>query len=259
MTFLMLVTLGAHEKSLKCLRLNTTRVTTEVRRALKRFDARAAAWISRYTARGGQIYCAAGCFRCCDMPIRVSLAEALVVADALTPEQFEAVVAHAERVWFNAHDSQDSDEYVENHRRLVGFCPLLDRETGRCGAYEARPARCRDTYSGLPGRFCAPDGLSSLRRSERRAYEHEIRTNPVMDGTSHFIAPLEDLSVPIWETCAALMRRELGFEVWGDFWTLVTYTRDERFWSALQHSSPRSVVAALKRARLYHPELLQIE
>ncbi|WP_170130846.1 YkgJ family cysteine cluster protein [Deinococcus yavapaiensis] len=239
--------------------MDTTRVTTEVRRALQRFDSRAATWISRYTARGGKVYCAAGCFRCCDMPIRVSLAEALVVAESLTPSQFEAVEAHAERVWLNAHESRDGDEYVENHRRSVGFCPLLDRETGRCGAYEARPARCRDTYSAMPARFCAPDGLSSLRRSERRAYEQEVRTNPVMDGTSHFIAPLEDLSVPIWETCATLMRRELGFEVWGDFWTLVAYSRDERFWSALRSHSPRSVIAALKRARLYHPELVQIE
>lgn len=238
--------------------MDETRVIQEVREALGGYDRRAKAWLDAYTKRGGRVHCASGCFACCDMPIRISLAEALAIGEVMTPAQHDAMRAHAAKVWDNAHAARDGDDYVRGHRANVGFCPLLDRASGRCTQYENRPARCRDTYSGLPARFCAPDGLARLTRDERRAYDREVRTNPVMDGESHFVAPLENLSVPAWERFSKAMRRELGFEVWGDFAVIVSLSRDDRFWAALRTGSPKRAIAALSRANLYHPEIVQI-
>lgn len=239
--------------------MNEQQVIREVRREYTRYDSRAKAWIESYTAKGGRLYCASGCFRCCDMPIRISWLEALTIAQSMTEEQFDAMTEHARKVWRNAHASEDGDAYVASHRKHVGFCPLLDRETGSCTQYANRPTRCRDTYSGLPARFCAPDGLQRLSRGERREYARTVREHPAMDGESHFLAPLEDLSLPAWKKFSEVMRRELGVEVWGDFAFLVAMTREEDFRDALKLRNKRAVIGALKGARLYHPEILQIE
>ena len=53
-------------------------VTDAVRRAYDRYGRRAGEWMDRYARQGGRVYCASGCVACCNMPIRVSLAEALV-------------------------------------------------------------------------------------------------------------------------------------------------------------------------------------
>lgn len=229
-----------------------------MRRAYARYDRQAQAWLAAYTARGGRVYCASGCFRCCDMPIRLSWPEALTIAGSMTEPQHRAMAAHARKVWHNAHHSRSAEEYVENHRRQVGFCPLLDRESGACTQYADRPTRCRDTYSGLPARFCAPGGVEQLRGEARRRYRQLVRTDPAMDGQSHFLAPLEDLSLPIWEAFSKMMRRDLGFELWGDFAFLVCMTREPAFVEALGLRTPRKVIAALRKAGLYHPEIVQV-
>ncbi len=233
--------------------------TREVRAQYARFDRRAKAWLDDYTRAGGRVYCASGCFRCCDMPIRLSWAEALTLSESLTPEQHRAVREHARKVWRNAHASRTPDEYVERHRREVGFCPLLDRETGSCTQYADRPTRCRDTYSALPAFLCAPDGPAQLSRSERRRYEQVVRTDPVMDGETHFIAPLEQLSEPAWVAFSKLMRKGLGFELWGDFHYLVAMTMEPDFHAALALRDRKKVIAALRKAGLYHPEIVQVE
>lgn len=231
----------------------------EVREQYRRFDRRAKAWLEDYTRQGGHVYCASGCFKCCDMPIRLSWAEALTISERLTPDQHRAVREHARKIWRNAHDSRTPDEYVMNHRQGVGFCPLLDRATGACTQYADRPTRCRDTYSALPAFLCAPDGLDRLSRRDRREYDRVVRTDPVMDGVTHFIAPLEEMSEPAWVKFARLMRRDLGFELWGDFHYLVTMTREPDFVAALALRDRKQVVQALKKTGLYHPEIVQVE
>lgn len=237
--------------------MNRADILNEVRAQHTAYSARARDWTEHFTARGGRVHCAPGCHGCCDMPVMASLPEALLVAEQLSEAEWDAVTRHAHKVWDNAHTSQ-SDRYAENHRLKVGFCPLLDRESGACRHYAERPTRCRDTFSGLPARFCAPGAIDGLSRGERRAYQREVSQNPVMDGHTHFIAPLEDLSVPATESFARLMRREFGVEVWGDFTYLLVLTGEDAFWKALKLRGERQVVQALKRAGLYHPEIVQI-
>lgn len=236
----------------------TEDVTAPVRQGYARYARQAQQWRSGYESRGGRVYCGAGCFACCDMPIRVSLAEALITAQVLDREKASAVEEHARAVLHNARTARSEEEYVARHRQEVGFCPLLDRRSGSCTEYESRPTRCRDTFSALPARYCAAGTWESLTRREREAYRREVRSTPGTDGELHFIAPLEHLSEPVWASAARSMRRAWGLEVWGDFWVLTTLARDPAFMARVEAGDARGAWQAARRLRLAHPTLLEL-
>ncbi|WP_216318221.1 YkgJ family cysteine cluster protein [Deinococcus aestuarii] len=236
----------------------SARVTDAVRRGYDAYTRRARAWTAGYQERGGRVSCGAGCFACCNMPVRVSLAEALVTAQALTQEEAARVEAHARRVIGNARTAPDDDVYVERHRREVGFCPLLDRGTGGCSRYDVRPTRCRDTFSALPARYCEAGALEQMTRRERETYRREVARTPGTDGELHFIAPLEHLSEPIWAAAAKAMRAEWGLEAWGDFWVLTTLARDGAFMSCVEGGDTRGAWRAARAVGLAHPTVLEL-
>lgn len=227
--------------------------------AYARYAERSSRWIGKYHREGGRVYCGAGCAACCDMPIRVSLAEALVTVQKINPAQTQAMKEHARAVQYNAQTAPNEDIWIERHRQDVGFCPLLNRETGSCSQYEGRPTRCRDTFSAFPAFYCAAGSWESLSRREKADYRREVARTPATDGELHFIAPLEHLSEPIWITASRVMRDAWNMEIWGDFWTLTTLAADTEF---MKQVSNRNAKAALARARtlgLAHPITLQIE
>ena len=233
-------------------------VTAPVQVAYQRYAQQTGKWIKGYAARGGTVHCGAGCFLCCDMPIRVSLAEALITAAALGPDELRRMAAHARAVQENARTAPDEETFVERHRQHVSFCPLLDRQTGACTQYDARPTRCRDTFSAFPARYCGAGYWESLTRREKAEYRREVARTPGTDGELHFIAPLEHLSEPVWTAASRSMRQAWGCEVWGDFWTLTTLAADAPFMEHIQAGKAR---AALKRAAtlgLAHPVTLEI-
>ncbi|GMA15082.1 YkgJ family cysteine cluster protein [Deinococcus metallilatus] len=236
----------------------SSRVTAAVERGYAAYARRAQAWTARYQERGGRVFCGAGCFACCNMPIRVSLAEALVTAQALTDEEAARVEAHARQVLHNARTAPDEDVYVERHRTEVGFCPLLDRESGGCTRYDVRPTRCRDTFSALPARYCEAGAWEAMTRREREQYRREVARTPGTDGELHFIAPLEHLSEPVWEAAAKAMRAEWGLEVWGDFWVLTTLARDGTFMEQVARGDARGAWRAAKAAGLAHRTVLEL-
>lgn len=239
-------------------RLPHAGVTEPVRRAYAAYGRRAQAWTERYQERGGRVYCGAGCFACCNMPIRVSLAEALVTAQALTDGEAARVEAHARRVLHNARTAPNDDVYVERHRVEVGFCPLLDRESGGCTRYDARPTRCRDTFSALPARYCEAGAWDRMTRRERESYRREVARTPGTDGELHFIAPLEHLSEPVWEAAAKAMRAEWGLEAWGDFWVLTTLARDGKFMACMARGDARGAWQVAGARGLAHRTVLEI-
>ncbi|WP_051935383.1 YkgJ family cysteine cluster protein [Deinococcus sp. YIM 77859] len=236
----------------------TTRVTAAVERGYAAYTRRAQAWTARYQERGGRVYCGAGCFACCNMPIRVSLAEALVTAQALSEEEAARVETHARRVLRNARTAPNEGVYVERHRTEVGFCPLLDPASGGCTRYDVRPTRCRDTFSALPARYCEAGAWEAMTRREREQYQREVRRTPGTDGELHFIAPLEHLSEPIWAAAARAMRTEWGLEAWGDFWVLTTLARDAAFIDRVAQGDARGAWRVAKAAGLAHPTVLDI-
>ena len=229
-----------------------------VARAYAAYGQKAGRWIETFTRQGGTVHCHSGCVHCCDFPVRCSLAEALLTASGLTGEQIEAMKARASEVIANAQSAHGWDDYFQRHRREIGYCPLLSRETGACTAYELRPTRCRDTFSALCADYCRVGTLEHLNRTEKAEYTREVRGNPATDGLSHYIAPLEDLSEPVWDTAARVMRSTWGLEVWGDFWVLTALTQDTAFMTAVRAGQPARAVRRAKALGLWNAEIVEI-
>lgn len=221
------------------------------------YATKAASWQADYLAEGGRIFCGSGCFGCCNMPIWVSLAEALYMQQALTDSQALAVEQHARQVVANARQSRNDEEYVENHRREVGYCPLLDSR-GACSKYQQRPTRCRDTFSAFESECCEVGFWQSLSRREQADYQRAVARHPATDGDTHYIAPLEYLSEGLWKNVARQMRRSWGLEVWGDFWTLTTLAAHSNFMQAVRVGNAKQSKAQAKAAGLWHSKIIEI-
>jgi len=233
-------------------------VTLPVQRAYRRYAAQADRWTQDYSRRGGTVHCQAGCFHCCDFPVRISLAEGLLTASALSQVQLRAMATRAAEVLANARASQGWDEYFRRHRLEIGYCPLLDPQSGGCTAYEVRPTRCRDTFSALSAHYCRAGTLERMDRREEQAYRTLVARTPGTDGESHYIAPLEDLSEPVGAAASRAMRTEWGLEVWGDFPLLVTLSQDPAFMAAVRGGQAGAARRRARRLGLEHPELLEI-
>ncbi|AWN23037.1 zinc/iron-chelating domain-containing protein [Deinococcus irradiatisoli] len=233
-----------------------TAVLSTVKAAYARYEQRAGQFLREYTASGGQVYCGAGCFGCCNMPIRLSLAEAALIASVLTPEEAHKVDKHARKVVHNARTAPSEDEYVHRHRLKVGYCPLLGAD-GACTRYDVRPTRCRDTFSAFPAVYCQEGTWESMTKAERRDYQREVRRTPGTDGETHFIAPLEELSEPVWNACSRAMRQAWGLEAWGDFWVLTTLAARSGFMAAVERGDKGAALREARQAGLEHPALLE--
>jgi Fe-S-cluster containining protein len=92
--------------------------------------------------------CAPGCAYCCHLSVFASTPEILYLAERLRPAGPEL----AERIARAAEAIRDLGQ--EERARAKRPCPLLERETGRCGVYAARPLACR-AYNSCDAGVCA--------------------------------------------------------------------------------------------------------
>jgi Fe-S-cluster containining protein len=231
-------------------------VLNAVKSAYARYEKAAGRFLTEFTAQGGTVHCGAGCFGCCNMPIRLSLAEAALVASVLSPEEARRVEKHARKVLHNARTAPTEDEYVKRHRLKVGYCPLLGAD-GACTRYEVRPTRCRDTFSAFPAVYCQEGTWEGMSAGEKRDYAREVRRTPGTDGETHFIAPLEEMSEPVWTKCAQIMRQRWGLEAWGDFWVLTTLAASPAFMAAIERGERGAAIREARKLGLDHETVLE--
>ena len=235
------------------------RIISSLRSAYGRYEKKSKHWITDFTKQGGQVFCQAGCANCCNFPIQISLAEALYTASLLDQTQLATMQVHAARVIKNAQTASSWDEYFWQHRTRVGFCPLLDQASGNCTAYEARPARCRDTYSAFDSHYCKVGTLEQMSKPETREFQQRVKANSATDGTSHYIAALEQMGESIWQTASQAMRKEWGIEIWGDYWLLTSLAQDQLFMDLIRAGETTKAVTRAKKLRLWHVEIVQIK
>ncbi len=229
-----------------------------VARAYTLYGQQAKRWIGDFTRQGGTVHCHAGCLNCCNFPIRVSLAEALLAADSLSLEQLQNMNLHAKKVIQNASRATDWNQYFQQHREKIGYCPLLDQNTGACTAYEVRPARCRDTFSALSSHYCKVGTLEQMNRQEKLEYSQAVRANPATDGQTHYIAPLEDMGQNVWEVASCEMKNAWGLEVWGDFWVLTALSQNLKFMTAIRAKQIKKAIRAAREVGLWNVEIVQV-
>jgi Fe-S-cluster containining protein len=235
------------------------RIIASLTKAYKRYETQSKQWIQGFTQQGGHVFCQAGCANCCNFPIQISLAEAVFTASKLSTTQLETMHTHATRVIQNAQNATSWDAYFWQHRTKVGFCPLLDQTTGNCTAYEARPARCRDTYSAFDSHYCKVGTLEQMSQQETRVFRQQVKANAATDGKSHYIAPLEELGESIWQTASRTMQQEWGLEIWGDYWVLTSLANDELFMQAIRAKEIKKAIGRAKKLKLWHLEIVQMK
>ena len=231
---------------------------TALTRAYERYGLQATDWIENFTRQGGRVFCKSGCLHCCNLPIRVSLLEALLTASQLSGSQLESMRIRAHEIIGNARVATSWDDYFSSHRSKIGYCPLLDQNTGACTAYEVRPGRCRDTFSAMNAHYCTVGTLETMNRRERLEYDRDVEANPATDGVTHYVAPLEDLGTNIWEVASGEMRSGWGFEIWGDFWVLTALTQDDAFMLAVRAGRVKRARTRAKAIGLWNVEILEI-
>jgi Fe-S-cluster containining protein len=228
-------------------------------KAYKRYEQQSKTWIQQFIHQGGKVHCQAGCYHCCNLPIRISLAEAIYTNTQLTTNQQEQMQTRAKEIVANAQAATSWENYFQNHREQIGYCPLLEPTTGACSAYEARPGRCRDTFSAFSSQYCQVGTLEQMTPRQYKTYQQEIRANPATDGHSHYIAALEDIGQNIWDIASQEMQQAWGLEVWGDYWVLTALAQNPVFMNTIRAGQRKKAIQQAKKIGLWHIEIVQIE
>lgn len=146
----------------------------------ERIDAAVRVMLPVVQAAGHTVACQAGCSACCESLVRITYAEALVVADFLAqPEQAAArgrFLAQLPLWQARAGDAPERlallleegrgqpaegpiwdayNEATQAYQRKRNPCPL--NHEGRCDVYPARPVICRAVFVADTSEYCAPD------------------------------------------------------------------------------------------------------
>jgi len=228
---------------------------TEVERHYALFEKRNSNAVAAYTAAGGRIFCGRGCRGCCNLAVRCTFSEALLVAEAL-PGAFDAALeAYVERARRHLGEAGDLKTFLRLHRRAIGSCPFLDAD-GACAVYAARPFACRSLLSTRPAEWCAVD-FAELHPLEKQAFLSSLDPD-VVAWPTHYLAAPRDLAQEMEGATAWRMRETFGFSLGGDLPYLVWLERRHRL-SAAAPAGGEAVAALLARHDLDLPFLLQLE
>ena len=190
----------------------------DLRRRQRDFDGRIALRLAEYEGRGGRIFCGRGCRACCTLTVDCGFGEALLVAEALSETQGNALDGYVARLRERLPTVTDLKSYLRMQRRELGDCPFLDRE-GACAVYEARPFACRALFSTRPAEWCGVD-FGELPAIERQLFMTSL-DRAVVDFPTHYLAEPRDLAREVEGAGLLAMERAFGFSLAGNLPYLV--------------------------------------
>lgn len=192
-----------------------------------RYERELYTWIASYE-RG--VSCHKGCSTCCNVSVGLYLPEALVLADSLTEEQYSRVFEHAQRVLAYANDTPD---YLEGFRYSeIGWCPILDTESGVCTIYSYRPANCRHVYSNMSPAYCVTGIEKQFEQHPEQYTEFLQQLDPVVNEEGlPYIESLQDIFYGKYEFyLTVLAAKYCNFNLYGEMSWLITLAREHDLW-----------------------------
>lgn len=219
------------------------------------FDTFIRAWIQEYTHAGGRIHCGRGCSGCCSLVVNATFPEARFLADSLSGQQGERVVAHVARLRHLLPKCTDLKSFLGLHRREIGSCPLLD-DAGSCGAYDRRPYSCRALLATLDSRWCGID-FSGLSPAEKEAFIASLDRS-VVAFPMHYAAAPQELGQELEERRSHEMRERFGFSLYGNLPVLLHLERDHDLSGAVAKGA-EATAQLLARTGLDHPFLVVLD
>ncbi len=153
-----------------------------------------------------EIHCHKGCSFCCNISVKISVPEALILLNHADKAPIDKIRNQADTIrelWRECNG--DEGRYFETYRNSPGSCAFLSPE-GSCAIHQIRPLPCRQTLSGLPGQFCSRN-ISSL-YSEDQIQEALNGLNRDFFTSTPYLVPMLDLG-ELYEYEMKLVSKEI--------------------------------------------------
>jgi len=142
---------------------------------------------NRHAATLRGVSCKAGCAACCSYPLYVSVLEGMLLYRHLTAKGHWTPTL---RKTLERHAEQTLDLPAGVWLMLDIPCPVLDKATKRCMAYDARPFTCRTIYAVSDPLYCRPAASVDAKFIDREAHTAEFRMAEAKILAQHKLALL---------------------------------------------------------------------
>ena len=225
-----------------------------LKRTFREYGSYQQQWIEKYQLDGGIVHCRPGCSHCCNMSVRITLAEAIYLDQHLTTEQRKRALDHSQRVQEFSAAGQIDDDYFYRFRISVGECPFLDCG-GHCSIYPHMPMPCRQTNSSLPGLICQYDIMDTMGNENLEKIIAGL--DPEINRTTPYIFPLIKRGEILENQLHRETKDQLGFSIEGEMSVLADFLSRESFRKSIQNLDRKSLISII--SSIADPRLLTIE
>ena len=126
--------------------------------------------------------CFEGCSHCCYFPIIVTKMEAKLISqhiEEMPDQERQELIAHLENYYetedleqFYSIDFQTDHDFKRKYIQKQVACPLLDKKTNKCKAYEVRPIPCRTYLNYCDPQVCSDNDIPDEVFSYEFLYEY---------------------------------------------------------------------------------------
>jgi len=232
---------------------------SETQQIYNQLDSFTEEWIENYIASGGKVFCQKGCYNCCDLPVRVTLAEAFLISDNNDAVSDDRLRTYLDKLIIYVRDSKSESDYLKSRRTRIGMCPLLNEE-GACSVHKKHPIPCRKTISVLHHQFCKAEAINNLPPLEVLKYLDNIKSmSDVTGGRGHYVDDISGLGSYLQNSLRDTTKKLLGFDMFGDLSLMVFLSTQEEFIKVLMSKNVRKVTRYLQENYFLHPYIISIE